>query len=67
MTTAKKLAKKISSLAKTQRKQPGIEAKMQPKPLIDEPKFHKALKLKNKIAIITGGDSGIGHQNMASL
>lgn len=33
MGAKEKLAKKINSLAKTQKKQPGIEAKMQPKPL----------------------------------
>lgn len=43
-----------------QKKQPGIESKMQPKPLFDDPDYKGSGKLKNKVAIITGGDSGIG-------
>lgn len=60
-SSAKKITKKIAKSAKKQHCQPGIEATMQPKPLIDEAKYHALLKLKNKVAIITGGDSGIGH------
>lgn len=41
-----------------QQKQPGEEANMKPKPTA-EPK-PAILKLKSKVAIITGGDSGIG-------
>jgi NAD(P)-dependent dehydrogenase (short-subunit alcohol dehydrogenase family) len=37
---------------------PGIEQKMTPKPQAQRPK--KALKLEGKVALITGGDSGIG-------
>lgn len=37
---------------------PGIEQKMTPKPQAERPK--KALKLEGKVALITGGDSGIG-------
>jgi NAD(P)-dependent dehydrogenase (short-subunit alcohol dehydrogenase family) len=39
-------------------KMPGIEAKMTPKPVAIKPE--QQLKLKNKVALITGGDSGIG-------
>lgn len=39
-------------------KMPGIEAKMKPKPVAIKPE--QQLKLKNKVALITGGDSGIG-------
>ncbi|MDQ3552350.1 MAG: SDR family oxidoreductase [Bacteroidota bacterium] len=39
-------------------KMPGIEAKMIPKPVAIKPE--QQLKLKNKVALITGGDSGIG-------
>jgi len=37
---------------------PGIEQKMTPKPQAERPK--KALKLEGKVALVTGGDSGIG-------
>lgn len=40
--------------------QPGIEAQMTPKPIFDNPDYKGSGKLKNKIALITGGDSGIG-------
>ena len=38
---------------------PGLELKMNPKPISDTPKAGSG-KLKDKIALITGGDSGIG-------
>ncbi|TCC97836.1 SDR family oxidoreductase [Pedobacter hiemivivus] len=41
-----------------QRSQPGKETKMEPAPLFS-PKDH-SLKLAGKVALITGGDSGIG-------
>lgn len=37
---------------------PGIQQKMKPKPIIEMPK--KENKLEGKVALITGGDSGIG-------
>lgn len=37
---------------------PGIEEKMKPKPQAERPK--KEQKLKGKVALVTGGDSGIG-------
>jgi len=43
-----------------QQSKPGIQAQMAPKPLIDDPNYCTAGKLKNKVALITGGDSGIG-------
>ncbi|MEJ7625490.1 MAG: SDR family oxidoreductase [Ferruginibacter sp.] len=39
---------------------PGIESKMKPLPVYDDPKSVGSGKLRNKIALITGGDSGIG-------
>lgn len=40
--------------------QPGIEALMNPRPIFDNPNYKGSDKLKDKVAIITGGDSGIG-------
>jgi len=45
--------------AQKQDRQPGIEAEMRPRPEY-EPRFRGADKLKGKVALITGGDSGIG-------
>ena len=42
-----------------QEHQPGVEARMQPRPEY-EPRFRGADKLKGRVAIITGADSGIG-------
>jgi hypothetical protein len=39
---------------------PGIEEKMHPKPRYKAENYRPANKLKNKIALISGGDSGIG-------
>ncbi len=43
-----------------QNKQPGIEAIMSPLPEYETTNYRASNKLANKIAIITGGDSGIG-------
>jgi NAD(P)-dependent dehydrogenase (short-subunit alcohol dehydrogenase family) len=39
---------------------PGVESQMTPKPQADDEKYRGSGKLENKIALITGGDSGIG-------
>lgn len=39
---------------------PGRQTSMIPQPLVDDPEYKAAGKLKDKVAIITGGDSGIG-------
>ncbi|OQM44677.1 NAD(P)-dependent oxidoreductase [Anoxybacillus sp. UARK-01] len=43
-----------------QPKQPGLEYIMNPRPIFDHPGYKGSGKLQNKVAIITGGDSGIG-------
>ncbi|WP_068470390.1 SDR family oxidoreductase [Candidatus Protochlamydia phocaeensis] len=40
--------------------QPGIEENMNPAPQTEDPAYKGSDKLKNKVALITGGDSGIG-------
>lgn len=40
--------------------QPGIESEMQPRPIFENPSYCGSGKLKGKVAVITGGDSGIG-------
>jgi NAD(P)-dependent dehydrogenase (short-subunit alcohol dehydrogenase family) len=39
---------------------PGLEKKMKPLPIFDYPEIKGNHRLKNKIVLITGGDSGIG-------
>lgn len=40
--------------------QPGMEYLMFPSPIFDNPNYKGSGKLKGKVAIITGGDSGLG-------
>jgi len=39
---------------------PGLESRMRPRPRYEAPEYKGADKLRGKIALITGGDSGIG-------
>jgi NAD(P)-dependent dehydrogenase (short-subunit alcohol dehydrogenase family) len=43
-----------------QLRQPGVESLMVPRPIIENPNYHGSGKLKGKVALITGGDSGMG-------
>lgn len=43
-----------------QYRQPGLEGLMVPRPIIENPNYTGSCKLKGKVALITGGDSGIG-------
>lgn len=43
-----------------QNEQPGIESKMNPRPQYEAQAYKAAGKLAGKVALITGGDSGIG-------
>ena len=40
--------------------QPGMEYEMRPLPIFDNPNYKGSGKLKDKVAIVTGGDSGLG-------
>jgi NAD(P)-dependent dehydrogenase (short-subunit alcohol dehydrogenase family) len=46
--------------AQTQDRQPALESEMTPAPIYDRDSYKGSDKLKGKVALITGGDSGIG-------
>ena len=50
----------IETKGQTQNKQPGIEQAMHPEPVVIRENYRGSGKLEGKIALITGGDSGIG-------
>ena len=50
----------IDTKGQTQNKQPGIEEVMQPEPIVIRENYRGSGKLEGKVALITGGDSGIG-------
>lgn len=43
-----------------QDKQPGFESLMNPRPIFEDDAYKPSNRLKDKVAVITGGDSGIG-------
>jgi NAD(P)-dependent dehydrogenase (short-subunit alcohol dehydrogenase family) len=43
-----------------QERQPGLEAEMRPRPRAEDPGYKGSGKLQDRVALITGGDSGIG-------
>jgi hypothetical protein len=45
---------------KQHQEKPGVEAELALKPMYDAPYYQGSGKLKDKVAVITGGDSGIG-------
>jgi NAD(P)-dependent dehydrogenase (short-subunit alcohol dehydrogenase family) len=52
--------KKSGDRPEKQDKQPGIEAEMHPAPEYIKKGYQGSEKLKDKVALVTGGDSGIG-------
>ena len=44
----------------SQNVQPGMEYLMKPLPIFDNPNYKGSGKLKDKVILITGGDSGLG-------
>jgi len=46
--------------AQEQDQQPGLETEMSPRPKFEERAYHGCGKLEQRVALITGGDSGIG-------
>lgn len=68
MAQKKKLTSKIKDLQPPQHqsRQPGRESQMSPPPKF-EPRYTGVGKLRNRVALITGGDSGIGRATAVAL
>jgi NAD(P)-dependent dehydrogenase (short-subunit alcohol dehydrogenase family) len=49
-----------SPMPEQHQEKPGIESKLKPRPRYKAPLYRGSSKLENKVALITGGDSGIG-------
>ena len=59
-TGIKSTVYKILAPEQSQPNQPGMEYLMKPLPIFDNPNYKGSGKLKDKVAIVTGGDSGLG-------
>lgn len=55
-----KTAKPTAQRPKQKQKPPGSEGKMKPLPKVEKVSARESKKLEGKVAVITGGDSGIG-------
>src|SRR5688572_14781651 len=49
-----------SPMPEQHQRKPGLESKIKPRPRYEAPHYRGSGKLENKVALITGGDSGIG-------
>src|SRR5215216_1351884 len=56
----KKVEQPKSPMPQQHQPKPGQEEKLEPRPRYEAPHYQGAGKLKEKVALITGGDSGIG-------
>jgi len=65
MSTKEQPVKKLPP--QEQSHQPGVESKMKPQPVSEPIQEKSAGRVKNKVALITGGDSGIGKAVALSL
>src|SRR5919106_3824517 len=55
-----KLKQRMSPMPPQHQPKPGVEAELKPRPNYLAPHYKGSEKLKDKVALITGGDSGIG-------
>jgi NAD(P)-dependent dehydrogenase (short-subunit alcohol dehydrogenase family) len=56
----RQLKEPLSPMPEQHQRKPGLESKMTPRPRYLAPHYKGAEKLRRKVALITGGDSGIG-------
>jgi NAD(P)-dependent dehydrogenase (short-subunit alcohol dehydrogenase family) len=57
---AGKLKEPKPPMPKQHQEKPGLESKLKPRPRYQAPNYRGSGKLEDKVALITGGDSGIG-------
>jgi len=60
MTSVTGLPQLPTAFPEQQQLPPGSEAKMNPRPISENPDYRPSGKLQDRVAIVTGGDSGIG-------